>query len=167
MVLAASEFHIDAILFEVITVPSILAELVSQLRLIPSRPILVGIKESGYEVNPIEGIHCVDRSAPVDEFVAVLRGQQVETKAKVEKGLPSEAGRKFSLTEREYQVLLLIASGFTTNEIGKRLRLSPKTIESRRQTLFSKLGVQSQSHAVAVAARSGLLGGIPLPVKAL
>jgi DNA-binding CsgD family transcriptional regulator len=61
------------------------------------------------------------------------------------------------LTRREIQVLALIGGGLTTAQIANRLRISAKTVESRRQTLFAKLGVQNQSHAVAVAIRTGLL----------
>ena len=56
------------------------------------------------------------------------------------------------------QVLALISGGSTTSQIAERLGISAKTVENRRQALFAKLGVQNQSHAVAVAMRTGLLG---------
>jgi len=65
------------------------------------------------------------------------------------------------LTKREMQVLALISGGLTTQQIAERLGISAKTVESRRQALFAKLGVQSQSHAVSVAIRAGFLGNRP------
>jgi DNA-binding NarL/FixJ family response regulator len=68
------------------------------------------------------------------------------------------------LTERETEVLRLIADGLTTRDVAARLGISPRTVENYKQHMFAKLGVQSRAHAVAVASRSGLLG--PLPAAA-
>jgi DNA-binding NarL/FixJ family response regulator len=62
-----------------------------------------------------------------------------------------------NLTSREIDVLSLVGSGFTTREISVKLGISPKTVENHKQRIFSKLGVQNQAHAVAVALRSGVL----------
>jgi DNA-binding NarL/FixJ family response regulator len=62
------------------------------------------------------------------------------------------------LTERETEVLQLIADGLTTKDVSGRLGISPKTVENYKQHMFSKLGVQSRAHAVAVGSRMGLLG---------
>jgi DNA-binding NarL/FixJ family response regulator len=61
------------------------------------------------------------------------------------------------LTRRERQVLEHIASGRTVRETAELLRVSPKTVDNHKQRLFSKLGVQNQAHAVAVAHRLGLV----------
>jgi DNA-binding NarL/FixJ family response regulator len=61
------------------------------------------------------------------------------------------------LTPRELEVLTLIADGHTAAEVARRLGISPKTVENRKQSIFSKLDVQNQAHAVAVALRSGVL----------
>jgi DNA-binding CsgD family transcriptional regulator len=71
------------------------------------------------------------------------------------------------LTERETEVLRLIADGLTTRDVAARLGISPRTVENYKQHMFAKLGVQSRAHAVAVASRGGLLGPLPaapLPV---
>jgi DNA-binding NarL/FixJ family response regulator len=65
------------------------------------------------------------------------------------------------LTERETEVLRLIADGLTTRDVAGRLGISPRTVENYKQHMFAKLGVQSRAHAVAVASRSGLLGPLP------
>jgi DNA-binding NarL/FixJ family response regulator len=61
------------------------------------------------------------------------------------------------LTDREAQVLDAIGSGATTREMAAAMGISPKTIEKYKHGIFSKLGVQNQTHAVAVALRQGLL----------
>jgi DNA-binding NarL/FixJ family response regulator len=71
------------------------------------------------------------------------------------------------LTEREIDVLRLIADGLTTRDVAARLGISPRTVENYKQHMFAKLGVQSRAHAVAVASRLGILRPIrPTPTVA-
>ena len=65
------------------------------------------------------------------------------------------------LTPREHDVLALLAGGFSAQEASDRLQISRKTVENHKQRMFSKLGVQSQAHAVATAMRSGALATLP------
>src|SRR5690606_38484552 len=59
-----------------------------------------------------------------------------------------------SLTEREWQVVELIADGKTTNEIAQALELSPKTIESHRSRIMQKLNLEQTAQLVTFAVRS-------------
>lgn len=61
------------------------------------------------------------------------------------------------LTERESQVLRLIAGGFTTPEIGDELELSDDTIKTYIRRMCDKLPARNRAHLVAVAYRKGLL----------
>lgn len=61
------------------------------------------------------------------------------------------------LTNREREVLALIAAGLGNEAIGERLRISPKTAEKHRGSLMSKLGVRSVAALMAFAYREGLL----------
>ncbi len=70
------------------------------------------------------------------------------------------------LTPREREVVALVSSGLTANQIGAELQISTKTVENHKQRVFRKLGVQSQSHAVSVAMRLGLLGPATEPAWA-
>lgn len=63
------------------------------------------------------------------------------------------------LTEREQQVLLLLATGARDYEMAASLFLSPHTVRSHLKTLFKKLGVRERSEAVAVGYQRRLLGG--------
>ena len=62
------------------------------------------------------------------------------------------------LTEREREVLELIAAGSTNREIAERLYLSPHTIKEHTSTLYKKLRARNRAEAVQRAQRIGLLG---------
>ncbi len=62
------------------------------------------------------------------------------------------------LTEREQQVLVLVAAGRTNREIGATLYMSPKTASVHVTHILEKLGVQSRVQAAAEAVRLGLTG---------
>ena len=61
------------------------------------------------------------------------------------------------LTVREVEVLRLIVLGYTTVEIARKLHVSPRTIETHRAHIHSKLGVRTRAELVRYALRRGLL----------
>lgn len=63
----------------------------------------------------------------------------------------------FSLTERERQVLVLIAEGKSTKEAAARLGISYKTADSHRSRILEKLGVHETASMVRYAIRAGLI----------
>jgi DNA-binding NarL/FixJ family response regulator len=63
---------------------------------------------------------------------------------------PKDAGL---LTEREQEVLRLLAQGLTNREIGQRLFLSAKTVEHHVGAIMRKLSVKTRTEAAAVAPR--------------
>jgi two-component system response regulator DesR len=62
------------------------------------------------------------------------------------------------LTEREREVLDLIAAGSTNREIAGRLYLSPHTVKEHTSALYRKLRARNRAEAVQRAQRIGLLG---------
>jgi DNA-binding NarL/FixJ family response regulator len=62
------------------------------------------------------------------------------------------------LTEREHEVLDLIAAGSTNREIAERLYLSPHTVKEHTSVLYRKLQARNRAEAVQRAQRIGLLG---------
>ncbi len=62
------------------------------------------------------------------------------------------------LTDREREVLTLIAAGSTNREIAARLYLSPHTVKEHTSALYRKLQVRNRAEAVLRAQRIGLLG---------
>lgn len=62
-----------------------------------------------------------------------------------------------NLSDREQEVLSLAAEGYTSAEIGKKLFLSPKTVDTYRARLMQKLGISHRSEMVRFALQTGLL----------
>jgi two-component system, NarL family, response regulator NreC len=62
------------------------------------------------------------------------------------------------LTPREVEVLRLLALGHTSVEIACKLHLSPRTVETHRAHIHSKLGMATRADLVGYALRRGLLG---------
>ena len=61
------------------------------------------------------------------------------------------------LTEREREVLTLLALGETNQTIAKQLNLSPETIRAHTRSARDRLGARSRSHALVLAMRQGQL----------
>ena len=61
------------------------------------------------------------------------------------------------LSPREQEVLALTAEGFSSREIGEKLFISPKTVDTYRSRIMDKLGLSHRSELVRFALRSGLL----------
>jgi two-component system response regulator NreC len=62
-----------------------------------------------------------------------------------------------ALTEREREILKLVAEGYTNNQIGERLFISPKTVDTHRTHIMDKLNLHSRAELVKYAMRRGLL----------
>ena len=62
-----------------------------------------------------------------------------------------------SLTEREREILKLVAEGYTNNKIAERLIISPKTVDTHRTHVMDKLNLHSRAELVKYAMRRGLL----------
>ena len=62
------------------------------------------------------------------------------------------------LTQREVEVLRLIALGHTSVEIARKLHLSPRTIEAHRAHIHRKLGLPTRAELVRYSLRRGLIG---------
>lgn len=62
-----------------------------------------------------------------------------------------------SLSPREREVLQLVAEGHSAAEIGKRLHISPRTVEMHRANLMRKLGLKRPAELIRYALRRGIL----------
>ena len=62
-----------------------------------------------------------------------------------------------ALTPREREVLQLAAEGHTGAEIGRRLSISPRTVEMHRANLMHKLGLRTQADLIRYALRRGMI----------
>jgi DNA-binding NarL/FixJ family response regulator len=92
-------------------------------------------------------------------ILAAARGEApLDPKAAVEL-LAARAARRPAeeLTAREREILVLLASGMTNMQIGRRLGISVKTVKGHVTHLFQRLGVQDRTQATLWAERRGLL----------
>ena len=64
---------------------------------------------------------------------------------------------KSQLTNREREVLSLLATGRTDRKIAESLTISPRTVNRHMSNIFEKLEVPSRAAAAAHAVRSGLI----------
>jgi DNA-binding NarL/FixJ family response regulator len=67
-------------------------------------------------------------------------------------------GRPAGLSEREIEVLRLVAEGLSNREIAGRLFVSPRTAEHHVQHIYAKIGASSRASAALFAMEHGLLG---------
>lgn len=102
---------------------------------------------------------------------AVMRGENyvhpAMTRALLDDLLPATApnGDPWgTLSEREREVLVLVARGYTAGEIGEQLSLSPKTVETYRLRGMEKLGMRSRAALVQFALAHNLLAE-PSPAR--
>ena len=63
----------------------------------------------------------------------------------------------FQLTNREQEVLHLVAQGYTDRRIAQSLIISPRTVNRHLSNIFVKLAVPCRTAAVAYAIRLGLV----------
>ena len=105
--------------------------------------------------------HDTDAGELCDAVAAVARGgivlaPQVQAGIAGEIRLRADYDRPF-LSEREREILKLVADGLTAPEIGRRIHVSTATVKTHLQHLYEKLGVGERAAAVAQAMRRGLV----------
>ena len=61
------------------------------------------------------------------------------------------------LSEREKEILILVAEGFSTKEIVERLIIAVRTVETHQKTIMEKLEVKNLAGMLRIAVQVGLL----------
>ena len=107
----------------------------------------------------------VGKDAPSTEVIKAARHAAVSPKAFVCAGLVGAMMRRQSaestaLTEREHDVLLLLAEGLNAAAIGQKLYLSESTTKSHIARIYQKLGAANRAQALVTAMRIGLLSTV-------
>ena len=90
----------------------------------------------------------------VDPRLAGVLVEDVLAKGKAKAGSKGAAN---ILSQRELQVLGLVARGYTSAEIAKRIFVGVKTVETYRARIFEKLGLQTRRDLIRFAVQLGLL----------
>ena len=110
------------------------------------------VQKSGADTDLLDAIRTVARG---DAFLYPGATRLLLADYLGREGEGRDRGR--DLSERERQVLALTAEGYSAQEIGDRLILSPKTVETYRERAMHKLGLRRRADLVHFALRSGLL----------
>jgi DNA-binding NarL/FixJ family response regulator len=103
------------------------------------------------------------KSASVEDMVLALKNVsegRTHLGPRVSKRLMAITARQQSrvaLTQRELEVLYLLASGVRPIEMSERLFLSPKTVKNHLSSIYTKLQVRSSAQAIAAAYKRGLV----------
>lgn len=95
-----------------------------------------------------------------DEVGAVARRARIDLEPPTATGDPSDEATTvptLGLSERELEVLALVAEGRTNRQIGEALFITEKTAGHHVSNIISKLGVANRLEAAAIAHRAGLL----------
>jgi DNA-binding NarL/FixJ family response regulator len=99
--------------------------------------------------------------SPISPAIArrVLQSFRVDRTAAVEAAVPftEASSRQSVLSERETQILRLVAKGLNFKEVGGILAISPNTVITHVKRIYQKLAVHSRGEAVYEANQMGLL----------
>ena len=100
------------------------AKLIAAIRRVLSGEISLSDKIAGRILRGVSGHSSAKSSSPVEE-----------------------------LSDREFEVFILLGQGLATRDIGDRLHLSAKTVEAHRANIKAKLGIETVSELIAYSAR--------------
>lgn len=104
----------------------------------------------------------VAKSAPVSEVVAAARQAAADSEAFTAKDLAAALRRRnaeptVNITQREMDVLRLLADGYGIAQISRRLHISDSTTKTHVSKLYQKLGAGNRAQAIMAALRLGVL----------
>lgn len=107
----------------------------------------------------------VGKDAPAQEVVQTVRHAAVAPRSFISSGLAQAVLRRTGagstrLSDREHDVLLLLADGLGTAAIGERLFMSESTAKSHIARIYQKLGATNRAQALVTAMRIGLLSSV-------
>jgi LuxR family maltose regulon positive regulatory protein len=130
-------------------------------------------KQSYWTCNPRSIVLVVDEGSPLANLLYEVISQDIEqdylqqlfanvpVKNPEQRDQPSAQSHRSEwiepLSDRELEVLNLVADGFTRSEIADQLVLSLNTVKTHARNIYNKLGVNNQMQAVGKARALGLL----------
>lgn len=112
---------------------------------------------SGYlskESTPTELIGAIRKVSAGSRYVSAALAEKLVLNLGDETGKPLHA----KLSEREYQILCMIASGKTGKEIAAELSLSAKTVSTYRTRILEKMNLKNNAELTHYAIQNGLTG---------
>jgi DNA-binding NarL/FixJ family response regulator len=104
----------------------------------------------------------VSKDSPSDDVIAAARHASVSPRSFAAADLASAMQRKLApsgpqLSQRESEVLVLLAEGLGVSGIARKLFVSESTAKTHISKIYEKLGAANRAQAIMIAVRSGLL----------
>jgi DNA-binding NarL/FixJ family response regulator len=96
------------------------------------------------------------RTPPAELLEAFARETADRPETPVSPAASPPRGSHEALTERERGVLALLAEGLSYADIGKRLFISPRTVDAHLRSIYGKLNVRSRHEAARYAVERGI-----------
>jgi DNA-binding NarL/FixJ family response regulator len=174
--IAAAEVRPDVVVIDLNLQDMDWADVVRELRARPPAPRFLALTSKADDRAllatfraAVEGV--IEKTAGVGSIVEAVErvavGSRVftpehERRAMRELGRMVRGAREASqvaalLTDREIEVLQLLAEGMTLHQVARRLRISPRTVETHVRKTYRKLGVHNRVQALRQAASLGLV----------
>ncbi|MDF2850380.1 response regulator [Sphingobacterium multivorum] len=114
------------------------------------------VKNVGYNELLFGLNHIANGGRYMSEEIAMILLDQVRSGQSYAQ-VSGELQTDFDISDRELEVLKLIAEGYTNIEIADKIFLSKRTVEGHRQNLIDKAGVKNTAHLVKFAFERGIL----------
>ncbi|TQL97304.1 LuxR family two component transcriptional regulator [Actinoallomurus bryophytorum] len=109
------------------------------------------------DTDPVELIHGVRVTARGDALLAPSVTRRLIAEFAMRIKLPPPSKDLKSLTEREREVMALVAAGMSNDEIATRLVVSPATAKTHVSRVLTKLGARDRAQLVVLAYESGMV----------
>ena len=123
----------------------------------PSPEIGAAVADALRASGAFESVRVVASESDARGADLILIAQQPPTELGATRPTSDETLSPVPLSNRERQILVLLADGLGNKQIAARLGISTNTVKTHLELLFEKLDVSSRAEAVAVGVRRGLL----------
>lgn len=105
----------------------------------------------------------IDREGLLHAIRKVMKGQkyfseEVTRKLAEREVVTAASGAPAELTERETEILRLICEGLSSKQIGDKLFISPRTVDTHRTNLMNKLDIHNVAGLIRFAFQNGIAG---------
>jgi DNA-binding NarL/FixJ family response regulator len=107
------------------------------------------------ETGPSELVNAVREVTQGKQYLSIKLSERLQGSARKIMDTPSDIYE--TLTTREREILQMTAEGRTSQEVGDKLVISPRTVEVHRSNLMNKLGLHNQTELIRFAIKRGIL----------
>ena len=107
------------------------------------------------ETGPSELVNAVREVTHGNQYLSIKISERLQVSGRKIIDMPSDAYE--TLTTREREILQMTVEGQTSQEVGDKLTISPRTVEVHRSNLMNKLGLHNQTELIRFAIKRGIL----------